>query len=363
MEKEKRSRYYLEIETANRAIEDAKYEEAFSLLQHLQEQMPQRIEAYEKQIEAMYNMEDYDACIQTAREMLNQAPFDLKTVSDQIHMGNLYYLLGNAYYEKEDFSNANTCFSLSLQYDEKNIYCYRDYSISLAKSGNQELAAEKLEQAVLLGMGEDSLYMAQGELAFLDQSYQKALQLFQTALNRTEDIQIQKRSVLLADLVYQALGDSVLEEEIDFLEYWNTMLSGQGGRQITERLIHAYVRHEDWDLALGQYQKLEQQGYLTYQSLSNQAILYQQIGNLEEAERIFQRLKQEYGERYETYMRLAFLEADWQQKKQNEERNYEQMKHYYEKAKELYGKQEKQDSEMQVLDSMFADVKEGGWLD
>ncbi len=72
-------------------------------------------------------------------------------------------------------------------------------------------------------------------------------------------------------------------------------------------------------------------------------------------------MSENYPQRYEIYKRFAILEADKQQMKENEERDYKQMVTHYEKAKELYSGKE-QDMEMDVLDQMIQDLEDGGWL-
>ena len=91
------------------------------------------------------------------------------------------------------------------------------------------------------------------------------------------------------------------------------------------------------------------------------AILYENIDEFAEAEKILAQMSQSYPQRYEVYKRLALLEADKQQMKENEERDYGQMSVYYERAKELYSGKE-QDMEMDMLDNMMQDLEAGGWF-
>lgn len=46
---------------------------------------------------------------------------------------------------------------------------------------------------------------------------------------------------------------------------------------------------------------------------------------------------------------------------ENEDRDYHQMQAYYEQAKELYSSKE-QDMEMDMLENMMQELKDGGWL-
>ena len=52
-----------------------------------------------------------------------------------------------------------------------------------------------------------------------------------------------------------------------------------------------------------------------------------------------------------------------QKEKSNEERDYKLFYVYYKKAKELYEKEEQNDSEMQLLDDVYHQVEKGGWLE
>ena len=91
------------------------------------------------------------------------------------------------------------------------------------------------------------------------------------------------------------------------------------------------------------------------------AILYEDMERFDEAEELLLQMAESYPQRYEVYKRLAYLEADRQQSKENEERDYSRMRKYYEKAKEKYDGQP-DDMEMQMLDSMMQELEDGGWF-
>ena len=66
---------------------------------------------------------------------------------------------------------------------------------------------------------------------------------------------------------------------------------------------------------------------------------------------------------YRAYKRLAFLEADKQQKLDNADRNYETMKMYYESAAQMYeASGNNGDTEMEMLATMMRDLHDGGWF-
>ena len=111
------------------------------------------------------------------------------------------------------------------------------------------------------------------------------------------------------------------------------------------------------------FNSLYAQGYSTRQMAENIAILYQQTGDLAAAEAGLLKMTEDFPNDYRAYKRLAFLEADKQQRKENRERDYGQMKAYYDKAKELYeASGQAADTEMNMLDSMMEELREGNWL-
>ena len=119
---------------------------------------------------------------------------------------------------------------------------------------------------------------------------------------------------------------------------------------------------EDYRKALQEFQLLFDAGYHTFQTLENIAVIYQQLGELDEADRIVSLMIEQYPENYAGYKRLAFLEADRQQTLPVEKRNYERTKEACEKAEELYEKQNLEDTEMQMLQNLLQDLKNNGWL-
>ena len=109
--------------------------------------------------------------------------------------------------------------------------------------------------------------------------------------------------------------------------------------------------------------ELQNQGYASYQIMENIAILYQQSDQLDYAEEVLMEMNEQYPDLYRTYKRLAFLEADKQQRKANSERDYTAMKEYYETALALYQEQGEYDAEMEQLANMMRELEAGNWFE
>ena len=228
-----------------------------------------------------------------------------------------------------------------------------------------------LERAVSLGLGEDSIYMVQGEIAYAKGEYETAEEYLSGAIAATADDMLRRRAVLLGDKAYRELGSEWLDVEIGFLEQEENRAGGAGSAMyISERLADAYVRKAEADegtgreyygKALERFELLYQNGYATRQMMENIAILYEQMGDYENAKLMLTQMVEKYPDDYVGYKRLAYLEADIQQNRDNSERDYHLFVEYYGRARELYEGRE-DDQEMDMMDAMMQDLRDGNWL-
>lgn len=367
---EKKGAYYGFLQRAVETMNQYDYETAEELLEKAKEISQTRIDAYVEEIYLLYLKENYQECISLGENYINTMPFLAESKEDEEQLGNIYYLVGNAYFEIQDYTNAVKFFEYALEHYTGNGLFYRDYAISLAKMGQIERAEEELETGIAFGLGQDSIYMAQGEIAHVGGQYATAVEYLQQTITTTEDVQMKKRAILLCVDVYRTIGNTVIDEEIALLEQYVSRLEGNGSLVMKEYLADAYTRKAQTDETQAQacYEKalelflsIYEEGYVTYQLQENIAILYENMRKFDEAEEMLLAMAESYPERYEVYKRLAYLEADRQQTKENADRDYQQMLVYYGQAKEKYS-DEKRDMEMDMLDVMMQEIRDGGWL-
>ena len=86
------------------------------------------------------------------------------------------------------------------------------------------------------------------------------------------------------------------------------------------------------------------------------------MGQLDAAENTLLEAAKAFPDRYEIYRNLSFIESQKQMRFANEQRNYNTMLGYYEKASELYRKSGEQDQQMLQLDNMIQQARDGGWF-
>ena len=193
MRVEQNSAYYDLIRQAEDAIGVGNYDDAVEALSRAKIIFDIRVEAYEEEIHMLYLRGDYEECIRQGEDYLNTVPFDLQSEEDEEQYANIYYIMGNAYYETEDYPNARKFLEYALQYYAENGLYYRDYAITLAKLGQIDAAKEELEKGITLGITQDSIYMAEGEIAHVGGKYEEAADYLEQAISLTEDKNMKKR--------------------------------------------------------------------------------------------------------------------------------------------------------------------------
>lgn len=365
--KQKRKNMYYEmIEQAKESINQKKYSEAEQYIFNARQFQDEKIDSYETELLLLYNQRLYEECIKKGMEYINAPLYIVSTESDSVTKANICYITANSYYEIKDYSNALLLFETAIDIYQENPLYFRDYAICLAKVGNHDAAKIQLENGVKIGMSKDSLYMVNGEVAFLEGELEKATDMFLKCIEETGDDCLKNRAILSCSDVYKRLGNNYIGREKELLETYNSSDS----LAILERLADVYGRlaicypeeaENYYSKALELFINIQAKGYNTYQIRENTAIIYESLGELEKAEEILVELKQDYSNKYEIYKRIAYLEADKQQNKRNEERDYKKMKEYYEQAFSLYD-DAIQDMEMEMLKNMMEEIEDGGWF-
>lgn len=370
MKMDKENLYYSYIQQAKEFIGSNEYEPALAAIAEAKTVSDIDVAAYEEEVYLYYVSGNYDECISVGESYINAAPFVLESNSDKELFGNIIYLVGNSYLENKDYANAKNYLEYAFEYNAQNGMYYRDYAIILAKLGKIDKAKQYLEQGIALGIAKDSVAMVQGELSHAEKDLEKALAYFEEVISQTDDEQMKKRAILLSIDVYKTIGNDAIDDEILLLEKHLSEYKEKGNLVMLEYLADAYVRkagtdetfaNEYYNKALELFKSIYDSGYMTYQLKENMAILYENMDSFDEAEAIFLQMAEEYPLRYEVYKRLAYLEADKQQMKENIDRDYHQMKAYYDKAVEMYSGKE-QDMEMDMLAKMMQDLIDGGWF-
>ncbi len=364
-EKEKRARYETLVNKLDTNLSEKEFDKIFDDAVEL---YPDEIAAYYQKAFYIHENVGYDETIEYLDKLLEE---DYDGTNQQY--GNVYYLYGESYFQKEEYSQAEIYFKTALKYDDQNVEVYRDYAITLVYLGKVEEAKKTLDKAITVGITEADIYMVQGEIAKMEGDYQLAVEDMQKVLSLTKDEYMKLRAYVVGSKAYQEMGTvEGLNNDITWLHQGITELSAGSTILLYERLAQDYIDLGDMTgdnsgylNAIKTFEDILYKNWGTYLTYSNIVVLYQRLGQTANAVLWADKMITAYPEMYQSYMRRAFVEIDVQNEKANQNRDYSEFDEFYSRAEELYDKQKsgnETDSEMLLLENTHDQVVAGGWL-
>ncbi len=369
MEKERQEVYeslIAEMESGTSAsMEPGQWEELYAQATSM---YPQNLAAYYEKAWYLYTKGDYEGTeehIDVIRNLSLEGQDEL--------WSNLYHLYAECFFRKEDYQSARTYYQTAIRYCGDNPEIYRDYAISLAYLGDNSQAAEVLEQAVARGMGQADIYMVRGEIENRNGNADEALTCFAGVLEETEDEYLLQRALIMGSKVREGLGtEEAYIRDIEWLREGSAKLSMNNRLLLYERLAQDYITlgemtqtNSYFEEAVGVFEEIKTMNWDTWLTFSNAIVLCQRVGDLEGAEAWAREMLTKYQEHYVTYMRLAFLEVEKQNRRENADRDYSLFEEYYQKAGECYEQQVSgnvTNAEMQLLEQTYGQIVDGNWL-
>ncbi|MEE1086121.1 MAG: protein kinase [Schaedlerella sp.] len=340
--------------------EDAAFEEAVSI-------MPSELETYYQKACTLYQQREYEECI----DFIDYDILENEKIDQSQHkMADVYYLKADSHFQLEEYSETIDAYEELMEIGTLVCEHYRDYAIALAYDGSSKKAEAVLEDAIDYGLEEDSIYYAKAEIEKSMGRTDDALLHFEESIERTDNDELKARAYVLCSKIYEERNSRENEREILLEAEREVPVEYQ--MLILERLIQADIdiaesRGNDRyrEEAIEKLHKVIEQGWDTYETYDNLVILNEKLGNIYEAEEIVWEMAELFGEDYNIYKRLAFLEINRQELLENRDRDYSVFSDYYNRASELYYEQlnnSSNDLEMELLDNVYNQVIAGGWL-
>jgi pentatricopeptide repeat protein len=255
-------------------------------------------------------------------------------------------------------------FEIAVQFVKDNPIYYRDYAISLARTGEISEAERVLVKAQVLNLDADSLNLLNGEIDFAKQDFDSAIEGFDKVIALAGDDYMRYRAYHTSDEIFKLLGEP--SHSAQLLENSLNRIPLNCVPEMTERLADAYVKCGEFEKAIALFEELAENGVPQFHILQNMVILLQNDGQLDRAADLLDKMADLFPADYRVPMRGAYLEADRQSKIQNENRDYTLTKEYYDRAAELYAnnlKPGETDPEMQQLESIIDQLRTNKWID
>lgn len=361
MAQEKEERYYAAVYGIENGSEvQSSYNDALTMFED-------RIDPYRAMVERLWNDGDIDACRKYIESNLgNIAKFQVVPEAER-SFGDIYYILGNCYYyqpgEPDYFASMGN-FEIAVQFVKDNPEYYRDYAISLARTGEIAEAERVLEKAQVLNLDADSLNLLNGEINFVKKDYDSSVEYFSKVISLSADEYMRYRAYHTTDEIFKLLGHP--QRSVELLPNALNRIPLNRVSEMTERLAEAYVKSGDSENAIALFEKLLEMGTPQYHIMQDLAILYQNIDDFDRATYMLSQMAEIFPGDYRVPMRQAYLEADRQSEISNESRDYSLVKRCYDSATELYNmnvKPGESDPEMQQLDLIMQQLRTNKWID
>ena len=340
---------------------EGKFDEEINIFKEASEMIPSNLQSYYQNAYSLYEQGNYEDCILFIK---NQILGNEKIKDGQENEENVYYLMADSYYQLKEYENSINIYTELMKMKNLDALFYRDYAITLAYNGQIKVANEKLDEAIARGLTEDSIYYAKSEMENALGNLDLAIENMNKALALSNDINLKQHAYIALSNYYRSKSD--LENVKMILEKAHNNLPIEKQIQILESLAQVNIdlanrtSNNTFRYAAIDYLNIViEQGWDSYQTYDNLVLLYEKSENYTQSLNVLKKMKSLYGEDYNYFKRLAFIEVELQNLNDLEDRNYEVFKEYYRKANSLYKGQD--DQEMSVLKTVYDRVIQGGW--
>lgn len=360
MAQEKEERYYTAVYEIEKSADPQRaYDSALNIFWD-------RIDPYLAMAKRLWNDGEMDACRAYIEQNLGKIA-EFQAISEaERSFGDIYFILGNCYYYQSgepDYNRARGNFEIAVQFVKDNPVYFRDYAISLARTGDILKAEQVLEKAQSFNLEADSLNLLNGEINFAKREYNTALDSFDKVISLTDDDYLRYRAYHTSDEIYKLLGQP--ENSAALLVDALNRIPLDRVPEMTERLADAYVKSGDFKSAIALFEQLSESGAPQFHIMQGLAILLQNSGEFNRAVSVLNQMSDIFPNDFRVPMRQAYLEADRQAKIKNENRDYTLTKQYYDSAVKLYNENVRpgeSDPEMQQLDLLIEQLRNNKWI-
>lgn len=365
MDEEKVDAYAEIIEEMADVREELDEKEFDKLYQDAVSWAPDKVDAYYERALLLNQLREYEACIAFIEDEILDKDFEKE------ELYNVYFILGDCYFQLEDYETAMTYYKTAIKINNTNSECYRDYAIALVFCDEMEEAKEVLEECEDLGLENADIMLVQAEILAAEGQIEEALEYFERCAEEADGETLLRAYVFGADAFKQIEeNEENLLRAADWLEEGIEQVEEAEQVLLLEKLAQCYADLSELaggsygEQALEVFETILDKGWGTTQTYFNMAILYQNHEQYEDAELILTKLLEEDDEDYRIYKRLAVLELDRQQSVDNSERDYTKAAEYYEEMMKLYDKQKHgSDAELMWLEQMYEELVDGGWIE
>jgi serine/threonine-protein kinase len=367
--KEKIEDYNATIQTGTQLLSGRNYDGAIRSFKEAMVKMPKKTESYRGIAQVYLNQGDYEKCIDY---IVNEV---LLNVEEAYNDSDVFYILGTAYFNMEDYKKAAMYFESAAKINPVKVEYLRDLAVSQARSGDLNRAKAALGDIEGMSIAEEVTYYVKGEILCADNKINEGIESFEKSLAAAKNEEVKEKAFLSEAEAYKRLGNSapdLITKEIDVLLRAENELKEKNNLIVTEMLGEAYYqralklpqssnRNEDLTKSAKCFEALLNSGYGRAYIHRNIAIIYQQLGDFKKSEDVLLNMKKLYPDDYRPYLQLALLYAEMEGIKANELRNYDKTYENYKLAVK-YSPQGEKNPDLQPLVNLIGELKDKKWI-
>lgn len=367
MRDEKYEKYSGIVDEQITCINERNFAEAAELFEQAKDTMPSELETYYQYANSLYLQGRYTDCLDFIKDSILE---NSKIRENRERMVDVYALEGLVNLELGDTAEAVANYEDAIGLGAFDNQYYRDYAVALAHNGQTEKAEEILEDAQGYGMDDGSLHYTKGEIHYAQGEDEAALREFEKCIRKTEDTYMQMRAFVMESKLYKEKNDAYNNRDV--LLKARRSLPKQEQMVILERLVQADIDldEESGDSryrleAISILWEIIDNQWAAYEDYDTLAVLYQKEKNFEQVASVLEKMSELYGMDYNIYKRYAFMEAERQNARPQENRDYSRFSQYYSQAVAMYSNQPQDNStdpEMDLLENVNNQLQAGGWL-
>ncbi len=116
-----------------------------------------------------------------------------------------------------------------------------------------------------------------------------------------------------------------------------------------------------YEQSISMFSKLLDLGYDRAYIYRNISIIYQQLGDLNQAENVLVDMKEKYSDDYRCYLQLAYIYLDMESQKEEYDRNYSKVLQNYDLAIQ-FASEGNSTSDIIPLTNKIEELKIKGWI-
>ena len=354
---EKNEKYENLISNGHNSLNLYNFNEADKYFEEAKNVYKNRADSYLGQAKILLNKNEYEKCMIYLDEIYNN-------VKDMSKNAQYFYLKGSAHYDNDEYENAALNFEKAVELDATNVDYARDLAVSKVKLGEIEYGKNIIETVMNRKNCEDSVYYINGEIALKQGNLYEAIQSFENIIDITKDNVIKKKAYIALSDIYKEnrdIIDGAISNQIQILKNAMMDLNNPNDIFMIEALAEAYYANKNNSNSAEQFNRLLELGYERSYIYRNLAIIYQENGNLSDAENILLRMKEKYPDDYTAYLQLAWVYLEKEGKKYEFSRNYDKVLEYHNLAIK-FAPQGESSADIMQLSNKINELRIKGWI-